>query len=173
MPPIQTSYDDRMPVAQAGMIADTSLRQIDGCTAATAPISIARAVVFVDGDNSTSPVKQIESADLTALAGKHVGISVHSHFAAVTGRYELGDAVNVMRIGRIWAYSNLTGGAKPTRGQPVSLVTRADGGTNVANTGGTAIPGWSFTGAVGVNKFDGRPIAEVELTIQPITAPAA
>lgn len=168
---VQNSYTDRMPVAQAGMIADTSLRQVDGATAALNRIYAGRPVVIVAGDNNTKSVRGMTSADLTALAGKGVGIAVFSHWACYRGYYDVGDAVNVMRVGRIWAITNLS--SAPGFGDPVSVLM----GTNpaealVSNTGGTAIPGWSFTGSFETQP-DGSHIAEVELTIQQIAAAPA
>lgn len=165
---VQTNTPSRMLVAHAGMIADTALRQVDGTTAAQSQLEIGRPVIVVSGDNNTKVVKSVEAADLTDLSGKLLGITLHSHWAAVTGFYELGDAVNVMRVGRIWALTPLT--AAPTAGAQVQILSSGTPARpSVTTTGGTAIPGWQFSGAF-ETQADGSHIAEVELTIPQIAA---
>lgn len=162
---VQTTYTDRMPVAHAGMIADTSLRQIDGATAASAKIEPGRPVVITSGDNNTKVVAQITSAG--AVAGKMVGIAVFSHIGNYLGYYPEGSAVNVMRVGRVWAITDMA--SAPSAGAPVQV--KASANPVVAASGGTAIPGWMFTGAF-ETQADGTKIAEVEVTIQQIAASA-
>lgn len=167
--PIQTSYRDRMPVAFAGMLADTSLRQVDGATAAQSAVQIGRPVIVVSADNNTKIARNVTEADLAGLANKFLGISLHSHYAAVTGQYEIGDAVNVVRVGRVWALTGLT--AAPSAGAGVRFVV---GGTpaaaSVNTTGGTLIGGWAFTGGF-ETQLDGSHIAEIELTIPQSVTP--
>lgn len=166
--PVQMSTSLYQKVAFAGMLADTSLLQVDGATAAESAIGIGRPVVVTRGDNSTKVVRGMTASDISSLAGKLIGITLHSHYAAVTGRYEAGDAVNVVRIGRVWAVSGLA--AAPVAGTPVRIVV---GGTpavaSVNTAGGTVVPGWSFTGAF-ETQADGSTIAEIELSIPQIAA---
>ncbi|QDH45679.1 structural protein [Pantoea phage vB_PagM_AAM37] len=167
---VQTNTPMRMLVAHRGMIADTALRQVDGTTAANDRIEIGRPVIVVRGDNNTKLTRHMVAGDLTALSGKLIGVTMHSHWANVTGFYEKGDAVNVMRVGRVWAVTPLT--AAPTAGQVVNIVVSGDPALPaVSNTGGTAIPGWQFSGAF-ETEADGTHIAEIELTI-PQIMPAA
>lgn len=167
---VQTVTNDRMPVAHAGMIADTALRQVDGTTAAQARIEIGRPVIIVRGDNNTKVVRHVAAGDLADLSGKLLGVTLHSHWAAVTGFYELGDAVNVMRVGRIWALTPLT--AAPAAGAQAMILSSGDPARpSVTTTGGTVIPGWQFSGAF-ETQADGSHIAELELTVPQIAAAA-
>ena len=168
---VQTEYPDRMLVAHAGMIADTALRQVDGTTAAESQIEAGRPVIIVRGDNNTKLTRMITAADLTAgLSGKLIGVTLFSHFANVTGYYEQGDAVNVCRVGRIWALTPLT--AAPAAGAVANILSAGTPARpSVTTSGGTPIPGWQFSGAF-ETQADGSHIAEIELTV-PQIMPAA
>jgi len=170
---VQTVTNDRMPVAHAGMIADTALRQVDGATAAELRLYIGFPAIVSRGDNNTKVVRHVLADDLVNLSGKLLGVTLFSHWANVTGFYEIGDAVNVMRVGRIWAVTPLA--SAPAAGAQVRLAI----GTGsqlpvcyVTNTGGTVIPGWQFTGEL-ETQADGTHIARIELTVPQIAAPAS
>lgn len=169
---VQTSYSDRMPVAHAGQISDSSLHNIDGATAALDVIQVGVPVIYVAGGpsvNHTKTVREIAAGD--ALAGKMFGISVHSHYANYRGGYQKGDAVNVMRTGRIWARTDSA--AARTLGQVVHIVpATADLPAHVAATGGVEVTGWQFTGETGTAP-NGDFIAEVELSTPQVAAAAA
>lgn len=167
---VQDSYGLKMRVAQLGMIADTALRQIDGATAAQEDISVGRPVIRVSGDNDTEVYRHIKASDLTALAGKAIGFPIHSHWACVKGKYPAGDCVNVMRVGRVWVATAMT--SKPSNDDPVNIVA-ADTGPSVAKTGGTVIPGWSFTGGFENDTVSGVRIVEVEVVIPQIQSSAS
>lgn len=163
---VQTATTLRMAIAHLGMIADTSLRQVDGATAAADQVLVGRPVIVTRNDNHTKVTRHMASGDLTALSGKLIGVTMHSHWANVQGFYAKGDAVNVIRVGRVWAITNMN--AAPVAGT-VAQVAIVDGSPVFTNTGGTAIPGWQFSGEYFVDP-QGNKIAEVELTIPQIAA---
>ncbi|SEQ64338.1 hypothetical protein SAMN05216522_1057 [Rosenbergiella nectarea] len=137
--PVQTSYDEAMQIAMPGMRSDSSLQNTDGTCAAQSAIKAGYAVATVSVSNDCEIVKQVSASTDTIK-----GIARFSQFGCVTGQYETGDAVNVMTFGRIWAVTNLT--AAPTTAATVQVLTSGNDGGKVASTGGTAVPGWSFTG---------------------------
>lgn len=158
-----------MPIAHLGMIADTSLRQVDGATAAADRVNVGRPVLITKNDSHSKVVRHVATGDLANLSGKLLGVTMHSHWANVLGYYAKGDAVNAMRVGRVWGITNLS--AAPAAGAPIHIV-MVDGDPQFSNTGGTAIPGWQFSGEYFV-QADGIKIAELELTIPQIAAPAS
>lgn len=124
-------------IALAGMVADTSLYNIDGAcvVGGLAPIAVGTAVKV----SSAQPIDGHKVVEATAIAASQAyGVVVRSHYETPDGTAKVQEAVNVMSAGRIWMRTTLT--AAPTVGAAV-LVT--DLGV-VAETG--VATGWSFAG---------------------------
>lgn len=166
---VQTVTGLRMPIAHLGMISDTSLRQVDGATAAAARVNVGRPVLITKNDQHSKVVRHVASGDLTDLSGKLLGVTIHSHWANILGYYRQGDSVNAMRVGRVWGITNMS--AAPAAGAAVHIVLDGED-PQFSNTGGTVIPGWQFSGEYFV-QADGVKIAELELTIPQIAAAAS
>lgn len=129
-------------VALAGMVADTSLYNIDGAcvVGGAAPLNVGVAVSVttapaIDGHKVVTAANV--AADAATGAGAY-GVVVRSHYETPDGTAKAQEAVNVMTAGRIWMRTTLT--AAPAFGAPV-LINAA----GVVATGGVAT-GWTFAG---------------------------
>lgn len=105
-------------VALAGMVADTSLYNIDGAcvVGGTAAIPVG---TFV-GVTSAQPVDGHKVVGLPAVTGtpvKPYGVVVKSHYETPDGTARVNEAVNVMTHGRIWVRTTLA--AAPAFGSKV------------------------------------------------------
>lgn len=130
-------------VALAGMVADTSLYNIDGAC-------------VVGGDKDTrilvgtavkvSPEPAIDGHKIVVasgiLANQAVGVVVRSHYETPDGSARGLEAVNVMTAGRIWMRTTLT--AAPAFGSPVLV--NATGVVVADAAGGGVATGWTFAG---------------------------
>lgn len=128
-------------VALAGMVADTSLYNIDGAcvVGGSAPINVGVAV-------KVTPKPLIDGHKVVVAAGieanEAVGVVVRSHYETPDGTAKAQEAVNVMTAGRIWMRTTLT--EAPAFGAPV-LVNAAGVVVVDADAGGVAT-GWTFAG---------------------------
>lgn len=132
-------------VALAGMVADTSLYNIDGAcvVGGTDPINVGVAVSVttapaIDGHKVVSAVNEEGSA---------YGVVVRSHYETPDGTAKAKEAVNVMTAGRIWvrAAAAITA-ANRTVGKPV-FVNAAGLVVDAAAAGAAAFTtGWTFAG---------------------------
>lgn len=129
-------------VALAGMVADTSLYNIDGAcvVGGAAPIAVGTAVSVtsaqpIDGHKVVAAANEAFGAETGKGA---LGVVVRSHYETPDGVARVNEAVNVMTAGRIWMRTTLA--AAPTFGAPVLI--NAQG---VVATGGVAT-GWTFAG---------------------------
>ncbi|QAU04417.1 hypothetical protein [Escherichia phage vB_EcoS_IME542] len=124
-------------VALAGMVADTSLYNIDGAcvVGGTAPINVGVAV-------KVYPAPLIDGHKVVVATGiaanQAVGVVVNSHYETPDGTAKAKEAVNVMTDGRIWMRTTLT--RAPTFGAPVLV-----SATGVVGDSGAAT-GWTFAG---------------------------
>lgn len=128
-------------VALAGMVADTSLYNIDG--ACVVGGSAAIPVGTVVGVTSAQPIDGHKVVAATGITADNVlGVVVRSHYETPDGTARVNEAVNVMTAGRIWVRTTLS--AAPTFGAPVSV---SEAGVVVAaGTSGSVVTGWSFAG---------------------------
>lgn len=165
---VQDSYGDRMPIAHVGQISDTSPHNIDGATAATAAIRVGVPVIYTAGDNDTKSVREVVAGD-TFKPGSKVGVSVFSHYANYRGAYAAGDAVNVMRVGRIYVRTLMA--TAPAVDAALGFNFDDDKGAVAAVGGAVSMPGWSFTGVHGTGP-DGDYLVEIEVTIPQFAAAA-
>lgn len=128
-------------VALAGMVADTSLYNIDGAcvVGGTAPIAVGTVV----GVTSAQPIDGHKIVAATGITADNVlGVVVRSHYETPDGTARVNEAVNVMTAGRIWVRTTLS--SAPTFGAPVSV---SDEGVIVAaGTSEAVVTGWSFAG---------------------------
>lgn len=132
-------------VALAGMVADTSLYNIDGAcvVGGTDPINVGVAVSVtedpaIDGHKVVSAVNKEGSA---------YGVVVRSHYETPDGTAKAKEAVNVMTAGRIWmkAAAAITA-ANRAVGKPV-FVNAAGLVVNEAAARAAAFTtGWTFAG---------------------------
>ena len=167
---LQTSYQMYPKRAHAGLVSDTSPLLFDGCTAASTAIIPGTVAIITANDRYTKSVAAATTpANVTSINGGIVGFSHALCPTTEAGRsqYNIGQAVNVMREGRIWAITNLT--AAPTFGTAVSVVANTGGTAGIVTSGGTAIDGWVFTGEFEALE-DGTYLAEVQLRMQTAAA---
>lgn len=124
-------------VALAGMVADTSLYNIDGAcvVGGAAPINVGVAVK-VDPQPLIDGHKVVVATGIAA--NEAVGVVVRSHYETPDGIARPKEAVNVMTAGRIWMRTTLT--EAPAFGAPVLV-----GATGVVDAAGVAT-GWTFAG---------------------------
>lgn len=136
-------------IARPGMRADASLFNVDGCNAAQGKIYPGLVVATVSADNDKRVVKQVSaSADGSAV----MGVCLFSHDGCIKSYYDDKDPMNVVTFGRIWVVTTLT--AAPSHDSAVSVLTSGDDAGKVASTGGTAIPGWTYTGEFWTHQDD-------------------
>lgn len=133
-------------VALAGMVADTSLYNIDGAcvVGGAAAIPVGTVVKFT----SAQPIdghKVVEASGLTT--GNSLGVVVRSHYETPDGTARVNEAVNVMTHGRIWVRTTLA--SAPTFGTPVLV-----SATGVVESSGTVETGWTFAGGFIPNTGD-------------------
>lgn len=125
-------------VALAGMVADTSLYNIDG--ACVVGGSAAIPVGTVVGVTEAQPVdghKVVAAAGITA--DNVLGVVVRSHYETPDGTARVNEAVNVITAGRIWVRTTLA--SAPAFGAPVLV-----SATGVVEEAGAVETGWSFAG---------------------------
>lgn len=138
-------------VAQAGMVSDTSLYNIDGACVVGGAAAIP--VGTVVGVTSAQPVDGHKVVGLPAVTGtpvKPYGVVVKSHYETPDGTARVNEAVNVMTHGRIWVRTTLE--AAPVFGSKVfvnaSGVVVAEAATTTWETGFTFAGGYiANTGA--------------------------
>lgn len=133
---VQYSYN--MPIAQAGQIADTSLRDIISKTT-TAIIEFG---VPVKRDPANPTTLVLPWAD--AITTRFLGITVLS-ILEVTGNYQPQSAVSVLTFGRIWI--NVKNGVAIAPYDPAYLEATTGSFTNVAT--GNLLIGQFVTGGIG------------------------
>lgn len=151
-------------IATAGMIADTSLYNVDGAcvVGGASPIAVGTAVRVT----SAQPVeghKVVQASGIVAYDPAATGITgpagvvVKSHYETPDGTARAQEAVNVLTAGRIWMRSDLT--AAPSYGSPV-LVTAA----GIASATGVAT-GWTYAGGFvsAAASPDGVALVEVQV----------
>ena len=96
---IKASYTVHRAKAYAGMIADTSLYNVDGACAADGVIKVGRLL-------AVSEVQAVEGHKVVKVATDGslplIGVSIMSHAYSANGEYEDGIAVNVLTHGRVW-----------------------------------------------------------------------
>ncbi|ATI17083.1 hypothetical protein [Escherichia phage IMM-001] len=125
-------------VALAGMVADTSLYNIDG--ACVVGGSAAIPVGTVVGVTSAQPVDGHKVVAATGITAANVlGVVVRSHYETPDGTARVNEAVNVMTSGRIWVRTTLD--AAPAFGAPVLV-----SATGVVEEAGAVATGWTFAG---------------------------
>lgn len=160
MAQIGASYQNAMGIAMPGMLADTSLYNVDGACACDGNIAIGVAV----GVTEAQPV---DGHKVVALASANVapyGVVLRSHAHSPKGVYEDGCAVNVVTHGRIWMVCD-DATAPGAFGSQVKLAA-----TGHAAKAGTIATGWTYAG--GFTKWRDVNIVEVQL-IQNAPVPAA
>lgn len=138
---IKASYTVNRSKAYAGMIADTSLYNINGTCAAQSDLLIGKLVAVQE----VEPVDGHIVVDVATDGTKPLlGIAVMSHAYSPTGVYEAGCATNVMTHGRVWALAEKT----------LTEVQAAFGGyvdfnaSGVVSNGGAVKTGYKFTGEI-------------------------
>lgn len=130
-------------VALAGMVADTSLYNIDGAcvVGGTAAIPVGTVV----GVTSAQPVDGHKVVGLPAVTGtpvKPYGVVVKSHYETPDGTARVNEAVNVMTHGRIWVRTTLA--AAPAFGSKVFV--NSSGFVAAESAGTTWETGFTFAG---------------------------
>lgn len=129
-------------VALAGMVADTSLYNIDGACvvggATEIPVGVAVKVSTLeplfDGH------KSVTATGITANAA--YGVVVRSHYETPDGTAKAKTAVNVMTAGRIWMRTNLT--VAPKLG--TAVLVNSTGVVVENEAAGGVATGWTFAG---------------------------
>lgn len=157
---IPASYQAEMSAAMPGMIADTSLYNVDGACAAGGEIQLGVAVA-VTGTDPVSGIKTV--AQISGASQVAYGVAMRSHWQAPTGVYVDADAVNVVTHGRIWVFTKDT--TAPAFGANVQF--DVDG---LHKQGGAVATGWTFAG--GFSTFRGERIIEIQV-LQNAAVPAA
>lgn len=130
-------------VALAGMVADTSLYNIDG--ACVVGGSTAIPVGTVVGVTSAQPVDGHKVVGLPVVTGSPVkpyGVVVKSHYETPDGTARVNEAVNVMTHGRIWVRTTLA--AAPAFGSKVFV--NASGVVTAKAATATWETGFTFSG---------------------------
>ena len=97
---IKASYTVHRAKAYAGMIADTSLYNVDGTCAAEKDIKVGVAVALSTTGGVVDGHKVV--VDTIAEDSAIVGVTVMSHAYSPEGVYEEGSATNVLTHGRAW-----------------------------------------------------------------------
>jgi len=97
---IKASYTVHRAKAYAGMIADTSLYNVDGTCAAEKDIKVGVAVALSPTGGVVDGHKVV--VDTIAEDSAIVGVTVMSHAYSPEGVYEEGSATNVLTHGRAW-----------------------------------------------------------------------
>ncbi|QBQ80852.1 hypothetical protein MM01_00017 [Escherichia phage vB_EcoS_MM01] len=132
-------------VALAGMVADTSLYNIDGaCVVGGSAAIPVGTVVTVSPDPLIDGHKVVIAGASATLPA--YGVVVKSHYETPDGTAKTQEAVNVMTNGRIWARTNLS--AKPTFGSAVfvnssGLIVAGPASDTVFDTGFTFAGGFA------------------------------
>lgn len=134
--------------ATAGMVADTSLYNIDGAcvTAAGAVVRVGRAVGVVGNGAELDYQHKVVGFPITE--GNALGVAVRSSYESPLGTYggaassvDNRSPINVMTAGRIWMETEIAAGDLPAFGTALSVV---------AATGMAALTGiattWTFAG---------------------------
>lgn len=149
---VQTSVDNAPQFGQPGMPYDSSLFQDVVSKRAVQDIPAGAYVQIVGGD-----------CDLPGLTGEvsggDGGVALSSHEKATGVGYKAGDMVPVMRVGRVWVYSEtaatdaatpyirFTANTAPTR--PIGgFLNGADSGKAVQRTGITVVRGIGAAGNI-------------------------
>lgn len=127
-------------VALAGMVADTSLYNIDGACVVGGTAATRIPVGTFVGVSTAQPVDGHKVVALPAVSGtaiKPYGVVVRSHYETPDGQARGLEAVNVMTSGRIWVRTTLS--AAPAFGDKVyvnaSGVVAAKAATTTWETG--------------------------------------
>ncbi|MEG0209059.1 MULTISPECIES: structural cement protein Gp24 [Gammaproteobacteria] len=99
---IKASFTVHRAKAYAGMIADTSLYNIDGVCAAGVDKLKTGLIVALDPSGDTLDGYKVVTNVINTANPNIVGVTVMSHSYSPDGTYELGCATNVMTNGRAW-----------------------------------------------------------------------
>lgn len=132
-------------VALAGMVADTSLYNIDGACVVGGTADTRIPVGTFVGVSSAQEVDGHKVVALPAVTGtaiKPYGVVVRSHYETPDGQARGLEAVNVMTNGRIWVRTTLT--SAPAFGSNVYVNASGVVATKVAAT--TWDTGYKFAG---------------------------
>ncbi|HBM2054216.1 TPA: hypothetical protein LUK65_003724 [Escherichia coli] len=129
-------------VALAGMVADTSLYNIDGACVVggdtAIPVGVAVKVStlqpLADGH------KSVTATGITANSA--YGVVVRSHYETQDGTAKAKEAVNVMTAGRIWMRTNLK--VAPSLG--TAVLVNSDGVVVASTADDGVATGWTFAG---------------------------
>lgn len=157
---ISASYAVEMGIACPGMLADTSLYNVDGACACDGDIPIGVAVQVTEAQ----PLDGHKVVKAVAAGTIPYGVTLRTHAMNPAGVYEDGGAVNVVTHGRIWMVC-----AEATAPGAFGAQVLLAAGGQVSATG--AIPtGWTFAG--GFTKWKDVNLVEVQLT-QSAPVPAA
>lgn len=131
MPAIQTNYNERMGVAQVGMIADSrphSIRSMNYETAANIDFGIA--LMFGDNDNGAKLAG-------TVFAGIVVAAKVVDPTGATADQFTQNTTVGLLTSGAIYVEPNVN----VNDGDVVHYIAATGA---ISNTGGVLIPGARF-----------------------------
>lgn len=101
---IQASYTSERGKAYAGMLADTSLYNVDGtCCAGVDKLPVGVIVALDKTQKVVDGHKVVTSTiDVAAANPNLIGATLMSHAYSPDGTYDEGSAVNVVTHGRIW-----------------------------------------------------------------------
>lgn len=98
---IKASYTVNRSKAYAGLLADTSLYNVDGACAAAKEIK-AGVVVALDPTGKVVDGHKVVTDTISAEAPNLVGVAIMSHAYSPEGVYDEGSAINVLTNGRAW-----------------------------------------------------------------------
>lgn len=139
-------------IALAGMVADTSLYNIDGACVVGGAAAIP--VGTVVGVTSADPVDGHKIVTLPSADAAPYGVVVRSHYETPDGTARVNEAVNVMSAGRIWVRAS----ASPTAANKIgaAITVDATGKAGFAAAGATPdvapfATGWTFAGGAVTN----------------------
>lgn len=138
--------------ATAGMVADTSLYNIDGACVTNGGITrnVGTAVGVLKTGVGAQSLVDGHKVLIAPATGNVYGVLVKSHYDSPKGTYggAAGDVdnfsvANVMTHGRIWMVTSLT--AAPEFGSAVS-VSPGDGSVSASDAAGAIATNWTFAG---------------------------
>lgn len=162
---IKASYTVHRAKSYAGMIADTSLYNIDGTCVADIDTPIARLLAVKD-------VQPIEGHKVVVVAKDAslpiIGVGIMSHAYSPAGVYEAGIAVNVMTHGRVWVPVVKAGFAVEDAAFDKLVSFNADG---VVAKGGAVKTSYKFTGEYHKSDDPTYDLVKIQV-LQSVSAPA-
>lgn len=130
-------------VALAGMVADTSLYNIDGACVVGGDKDTRINVGVAVGVTSAQPVDGHKVVAATGITAANIlGVVVRSHYETPDGQARGLDAVNVMTAGRIWVRTDIEAASDVVFGAPVKVSAT----TGIVQKEGAVETGWTFAG---------------------------